>query len=79
MAAFAKAGIANSPPAPVRIRYRASNASASCRPLQPAARWQNIKNYELLDRDEWQRKYGQNPRLDMGNGGDRAAREPAIA
>ena len=31
----------------------------------------------VLSRDEWQRKYGQNPRLDMG--GDRAAEEPAIA
>jgi hypothetical protein len=25
----------------------------------------------VLGRDEWQRKYGQNPRLDMGSGGDR--------
>jgi hypothetical protein len=33
----------------------------------------------VLSRDEWQRKYGQNPRLDMGSGGDRAAGEPAIA
>ena len=27
----------------------------------------------VLDRDEWQRKYGQNPRLDMGSGGVRRA------
>jgi hypothetical protein len=33
----------------------------------------------VLSRDEWLRKYGQNPRLDMGSGGDRAAGEPAIA
>ena len=30
-------------------------------------------------RDEWQRKYGQNPMPDMGNGGDKAAGEPSIA
>jgi hypothetical protein len=33
----------------------------------------------ILSREEWQRKYGQNPMLDMGSGGDRAAREPAIS
>jgi hypothetical protein len=31
----------------------------------------------VLGRDEWQRKYGQNPKLDMGS--DRATGEPAIA
>ena len=33
----------------------------------------------VLSRDEWLRKYGQNPRRDMGSGGDRVAGEPAIA